>query len=283
MAEFAIAENFNLVVGVHYNKFVKLCKFKKSVSLSAKSWRFLVVNKYEVDRSLKDNSEFGLKISESKSLLRFTEGKSLRIGMYRNQPYVTLCENFVKDGDEFTKHLSLTKNEWNELKQHMDKINDILAYDVIYRNANGEWTLLADDTATNPQKRLVPRMCSKTFRLQLCVYILTEAIKNGLQASCYGCINPTADPNAHMHKGFGCQADWESIVRAKLDDTKRSLNLEQAITKINEAMSWKMPVQELESESELYDVMVSHKALKSCEPCHELLPIYWDMYNSVLS
>ena len=214
--------------------------------------------------------------------LTFTEDKSLRVSVFRNQPYVTFCEKYRShDGDEFTKHISLSKLDWTALKARQEDIDRVLNYDVIHRDANDVWYLHEGQLIKSVQKRLVPRMCTKTFVLQLWVYRLTQSINATLKKNCYGCLMGRDDEQAHTVDGFGCRADWESIVRAQLTDAIADVNLPLSVRAINEKMKWNLQLVDYPNRSELFDVMVDHKALKTCKPCTELLPIYWDLYRFV--
>ena len=91
MAEsISISNNVKVDVGVGIGKFVKIYRGEKSIALSERAWKFVVNNQESISKSLEETSDYGL---------TFTLAKSLRVSMFREQPYVTFCEDFAaKDG-----------------------------------------------------------------------------------------------------------------------------------------------------------------------------------------
>ena len=279
MAEtITVSDNVKVEVGVRFGKYIKIYRGQKSISLSDITWKF-VFNNHEslIAKSLENNSEYGL---------TFTQAKSLRVSMFRDQPYVTFCEDFVaKDGKRLTKYVSLNKAEWKTLQSNLEKIQRILNYDVLYRDDAGDWYLaqVGQDVSNSIEKRLAPRMCAKTFELQLCVYLITSMINKTRKDTCEGCKTMVNLPYWHASDGFGCQADWYTTVHTRLTDVKQMINVEQAINTINLLMGWKAANKGFEFDDQLLcDVTVDHKAMPACDACKELLPIYWDMFENIL-
>lgn len=272
----AISQNVKVEIGAHFSKFVKVHKFQKNIALAAKTWRFIMNNVSMIDSCLSENTEFKLSCTES---------KSLRVGMFRDQSQVTFCEDFVKNNDKFTKYVSLNKWEWSALTKQQERINQLLDYDVIATDENGTpgFSNLLAAIDNNVKKRLVPRMCAKTFALQLCAYLVTDTLEKTKNVECYGCQIASDKPGDHALNDHGCKAPWNTIVQARFDDAKQALNVAAAIERINTAMGWSMEVQDIPDEQELRNVVLNHKALTACAACKLLLPIYWNMYYLVLA
>ena len=267
-----ISDNIKLEIGVHFSRFVKVYRQKKSLSLSAKSWQNIMECQQQIANCLEEKSGFSME---------FTEVKSLRVSTFKNQSYVTFCEDFTKDEQTFTKHVSLDKNEWKTVMQKQERIAQLLDRDIIYCDAVGHWYMHEGQVENITKKRLVPRMCTETFLMQLFANRLRAFIKARLEKSCYGCSVSSSDTYAHMLDGYGCQSDWESVVAAQLEDAKKSVNLSQAVSAINSAMDWNMVCTEAPNNDAIKQVMLSHTALETCSCCKELLPVYWELYEYV--
>ena len=271
----AISDIVKVEVGVRFGRFVKIYRGEKSISLADKTWLFVVNNQKLITKSLESGSDYGL---------TFTQAKSLRVSMFREQPYVTFCEDFsAKDGKRLTKYVSLNKLEWNTLQNNIATIQKILNYDIIYCDASGNWHLpRAGQVLENAtERRLVPRMCAKTFELQLRVYMITKLINETRKETCDGCNQMIDLPYYHRSDGFGCQADWYTSVQARLEDVQQMINLEEAISTVNRAMLWEMTANNFTFDNQLLrDVTVDHKTMPACDSCKELLPIYWDLFES---
>ena len=277
MAEtITISDNVKVEVGVRFNKYVKLHKGPRSIALAAKTWQFVVNNKELITKSLRNNSDFGL---------TFTQAKSLRVSMFRDQPWVTFCEDFSKDGKRLTKYVSLDKLEWDLLQNSVNEIQRILNYDVIYAGATGGWRLKRAEEAidSESQMRLVPRMCEKTFVLQLHVYLITAMINKTRKNTCEACNQGIDLPYWHKTNGFSCDADWYTTVTARIDDVKQMINLKEAINTINGAMNWQMSSERYIVDNELLsEVTINHEVLPTCDDCQKLLPTYWNLYENLL-
>ena len=263
-------------VGIRFGKYIKFYRCEKSISLAARTWQFVLNNQELISKSLEDGSDYGL---------TFTQAKSLRVSMFRGQPYVTFCEDFTgKDGIRLTKYVSLNKLEYSTLQNNMEKIKRILDFDVAYCNSADNWQLQRAGQVLDTMKmRLMPRMCAKTFELQLRVYLITSMINKTRKNTCEGCTRMLDLPYWHQSDGYGCQADWYTTVHARIEDAQQAIDLEQAIATINLMMGWEMPIKNFPVDDKiLREVTVSHKAMPSCESCKELLPIYWDMFEQIL-
>ena len=272
-----ICSGVKVDIGCHYSKFVKVYKKEKFVTLSLKAWRFVENNAELITKSLMDNSDFGLEL---------TDAKRLRVAMFRNMRFVTFCEDFRKNEQQLTKYVSLTKDEWMAMKQKLAAIKHVLDYDVVYQDEYGDWCPF-DSKATpsldvTSNMRIIPRMCSDTFAIQLNAFLITEEIKRNLKKDCWGCSVDSKEAEAHSRNGHGCHSTWEEIVDAKFEETKSTINLAAVISAVNTRTGWSMELKKLPEDKELRSVIVNHQLLDSCTCCTELLPIYWDLYFSLV-
>ena len=249
-----VSGKLKVEVGVYYSKFVRLTHFQRTICLSDKLWRFVENNQELICKSLEENSEYGLQL---------TDGKAPKVGMYKNNPYLTFSEVFTaKDGQDYTKYLSIGKNEWHALQHQLASIRKILDYDVIYAELDSSsWNLLTPgESVVNVKKKLVPRLCNDTFMLQVCTYLMSEKIKASLKKSCFGCATSSTDDYAHTMVGAGCMSNWASAVDAKYAENKLSIpTVVAAIESINGVMQWDMRIQAMPSDNELRDVIIDEK------------------------
>ena len=273
MNTFELSENIKVEVGVFFSKYVKISGYGKSISLVNKAWRMIVNNQALIDKSLEDGSDFGL---------TFTTAKTIKVGLFRDQPYLTFCKQFEANGQPRTMYISLKKSEWTRLKQNIADIERVLNYDVIACDDNDTWSIHPTVVNNSHKKRLVPRMCQKTFMLQLHTFLVSEEIKRRVKKSCYGCALGSNDPYSHMMNGCGCQADWSSIVNFFYTEIKPATVVANAVDTINSLMTWNVEYQPVPDEMELLQVVIDHKKLSCCSPCSELLPLYWELYKKAL-
>ena len=278
MAKFvSVCKNVKVEVGAHYSKFLKLTVFQKSIALSVKVWQSFKSHVDSIDKCLTDEDDYRLQLSQD---------KYLQVAKFRDRHYITFCEDFIVNNDQHTKYVSLDTIQWFMFKQKFEEINRILDYDVIHcgsENDDDDWRIHPARISTDRKKRLVPRMCSKTFVTQLYVFILTNYMKAAVKRLCYGCSVSSDDPYMHMTGDSGCQSDWSVIVHSQMENAQQKVSLADAIASVNTVMGWNMELEmdKLPSLEKLRNIIVNHKALSTCDPCRELLPIYWKMYDDV--
>ena len=105
------------------------------------------------------------------------------------------------------------------------------------------------------ERRLVPAMNSRDIYMMLYAHLISNKIKLFIKGNCFGCSYDAPDQYSHMSIGTGCLQEWEDAVMMNFEIIKPSVNLQDAVKKLNELMTWEVVIPDSINDKELYRIV----------------------------
>ena len=267
-------QSLKVEIGAAFSKFVKLYRDDKWITISEKGWRFVCNNAEQIRKSLEKKSEFGLTI---------TDTKSVKMSMFRDQPYVAFCETFTRNEQAFTKHVNFSKTEWALLEAAFPVINDYLTQVILYSGGDNCWYLLREDALSHKytseiECKLAPPMSNENINLQLAAFLIQRKIEAAAREECKACNDSSLSQLSHT--GPGCMAEWEDKVSMFYATAKPLIDFDEALERLNKRMKWNIRVVGELDESKLECMVRNRRADVDMGKFNEAVrESYWSLYE----